>query len=85
MKPDDLANFRKRHDLTPSALADLLGVHKSQISRWENERREPPLWLEKFLACLGEQLPEPETRDETTERERLEAMGQMRLFPRKAG
>lgn len=33
---------RKRARMTQQQLADLLGVHFSTISHWENERRAPP-------------------------------------------
>lgn len=45
-------DFRRRHNLNVVQLAERLGVHKSQISRWETSRRNIPLWVEKFLACL---------------------------------
>jgi DNA-binding transcriptional regulator YiaG len=57
LNPPDIWNFRTRHDLTGADLARMLGVHKSQISRWETGQRESPLWLEKFLACLDQTLP----------------------------
>jgi hypothetical protein len=52
LKPEDIWSFRIRHNLTGSQLAERLGVHKSQISRWETMQRPIPLWMEKFLACL---------------------------------
>jgi transcriptional regulator with XRE-family HTH domain len=52
LKPEAIWDFRKRHNLTGLELAEMLGVHKSQISRWETGQRQIPLWLEKFLACL---------------------------------
>jgi len=45
-------DFRNRHHLNVVQLAERLGVHKSQISRWETSKRDIPLWVEKFLACL---------------------------------
>ena len=52
LRASDMWDFRRRHNLTGSDLAKILGVHKSQISRWETGQRGIPLWLEKFLACL---------------------------------
>jgi transcriptional regulator with XRE-family HTH domain len=57
LKPPAIWDFRIRHNLTGSELARLLGVHKSQVSRWETGQREIPAWLEKFLACLDKTLP----------------------------
>ena len=52
MTPSDIWDFRKRHELTVAGLAEVLGVHKSQVSRWETGQREAPPWLPKFLAAL---------------------------------
>jgi DNA-binding XRE family transcriptional regulator len=57
LNPPDMWNFRTRHDLTGADLARMLGVHKSQICRWETGQREIPLWIEKFLTCLDQTLP----------------------------
>jgi transcriptional regulator with XRE-family HTH domain len=57
LKPPKLWDFRIRHNLTGSDLAEMLGVHKSQVSRWETGQRKIPLWMEKFLACLESTLP----------------------------
>lgn len=55
MKPAVMWDFRIRHDLTLVELVERLGVHKSQVSRWETGKREIPLWVEKFLACLDKE------------------------------
>jgi transcriptional regulator with XRE-family HTH domain len=57
LKAEVLWDFRKRHNLTVSELAEMLGVHKSQVSRWETDKRKIPYWLEKFLACLDATFP----------------------------
>jgi transcriptional regulator with XRE-family HTH domain len=57
LRPPQLWNFRERHNLTGTDLAEMLGVHKSQVSRWETGKRKIPLWLEKFIACLDSTLP----------------------------
>ncbi len=61
MQPAAMWDFRKRHNLTGSDLAKLLGVHKSQICRWETSHRPIPLWIEKFLSCLDKSLPRKAT------------------------
>jgi DNA-binding transcriptional regulator YiaG len=57
LNPTVMWNFRKRHNLTVPQLAEVLGVHKSQVSRWETSQRKIPLWVEKFLTCLDATLP----------------------------
>ena len=52
-----LINFRKRHFLNGKELAHLVGVHPSQVTRWENGNQTVPQWLENFLSCLDKQLP----------------------------
>lgn len=52
MRNTDLWDFRKRHGLTCIELADKIGVHRSNVTRWENGQQKIPLWLDKFLACL---------------------------------
>jgi DNA-binding transcriptional regulator YiaG len=45
----DLWDLRKKHDLTCAALAGIVGVHKSQITRWETNKQKIPRWLENLL------------------------------------
>jgi DNA-binding transcriptional regulator YiaG len=52
----ELMNFRKRHYLNCKELARLVGVHPSQVTRWENGMQTVPQWLENFLSCLDKQL-----------------------------
>jgi len=54
MNPAVLWDFRLRHRLSVVELAQRLGVHKSQVSRWETGQRKIPPWLEKFLGCLDD-------------------------------
>ncbi len=67
LRPHVLWDFRKRHNLTVPGLAEMLGVHKSQISRWETSQRPIPPWMEKSLACLDRQgtnkITAPQTAD----------------------
>ncbi len=51
-----LMNFRKRHFLNCRELAHLVGVHPSQVTRWEIGTQTVPQWLENFLSCLDKQL-----------------------------
>ena len=62
MRNTDMWIFRRRHNLTTVDLAQLLGVHKSQISRWETGQRQIPLWLEKFLQCLDGTVTGPSSK-----------------------
>jgi len=49
LRPAVLWDFRRRHNLTVPELAEMLGVHKSQISRWETSQRPIPPWMENSL------------------------------------
>ena len=57
---DQIYDFRKRHNLTCSALAEMIGVHKSQVTRWEMGTQKIPAWLPKMLALLDEKLSKSE-------------------------
>jgi hypothetical protein len=46
-------DFCRRHDLAVSESAEMLGAHKSQISRWEPGWRKVPPRLKGFLLRLG--------------------------------
>jgi DNA-binding transcriptional regulator YiaG len=52
MKPEDLTAWREKHGLTQSALAELLSVTKTCISRWESGKRKIPAFLHITLKCL---------------------------------
>ena len=45
----DLWNFRNKHNLTCTQLAEIVGVHKSQVTRWETGKQKIPRWLSKLL------------------------------------
>lgn len=48
--PDRLSTLRKQHSLTQQALADALGMHLSQIKRYENGTSQPTLDVLKNIA-----------------------------------
>ena len=52
MKPDDLINWRSKHNLTQIELAEKLGVTKACVSRWESGKRKLPAFLHLALECL---------------------------------
>lgn len=41
MTGSEVANIRKKLKLTPQGLADLLGVHRITVQRWESGRPIP--------------------------------------------
>jgi predicted transcriptional regulator len=49
MLPTDLWILRQKHNLTCAALAEIVGVHKSQVTRWETGKQKIPQWLENLL------------------------------------
>ena len=52
MQPGDIMEFRMKHNLSGSELAQLLGVHKSQVTRWETRRQKIPRWIENFFRLI---------------------------------
>ena len=38
---DEMRDLRKKHNLSQNQLADLLGVDRSLVSRWENRETRP--------------------------------------------
>ena len=52
MNPKELIAWRERHGLNQVKLADLLGVTKACISRWESGERKIPAFLHITLKCL---------------------------------
>lgn len=62
-----LMRFRKRHYLNGRELAHLVGVHPSQVTRWESGIQTVPQWLENFLSCLDKQLPGSATSEDELE------------------
>jgi DNA-binding transcriptional regulator YiaG len=52
MEPKDLTEWRKAKGLMQEQLANLLGVTKACISRWESGDRKIPAFLHITLKCL---------------------------------
>lgn len=52
MEPEDLIAWRKARGLTQEQLADLLGITKSGICKWEVGDRKIPPFLPIALKCL---------------------------------
>lgn len=49
MHPTDLWNLRNKYNLTCAQLAEIVGVHKSQVTRWETGKQKIPPWLSNLL------------------------------------
>ncbi|MEW6214964.1 MAG: helix-turn-helix transcriptional regulator [Nitrospirota bacterium] len=52
MNPEELTTWRTKHGLSQEALANILGVTKACISRWESGHRKIPAFLHIALECL---------------------------------
>lgn len=52
MNTQELIRWRKDRNLTQDGLAQLLGVTKACISRWESGKRHIPAFLALALKCL---------------------------------
>lgn len=52
MQPDELKAFRDKRGLTQQGLADLLGVERNTVNRWEMGERRIPQMAEKLIRCL---------------------------------
>lgn len=77
MTPDQIRAWRLAHGLTQEQLADILGVYKYTVQRWEWGQSNPPYMLEFALARLDQILPPPEGIKAYVTREQLarEAIG----------
>lgn len=58
MKGKRIRALRKRLGMTPGKFAELVGVNKSTISRWENDESEtkPSVFAEKELLRIEANL-----------------------------
>jgi DNA-binding XRE family transcriptional regulator len=52
MTPDQLRAWRNNHSMTQQELADLLGVTKTCVYRWEAGLRKIPPFLHLALECV---------------------------------
>jgi transcriptional regulator with XRE-family HTH domain len=52
MTPTELQAWRKQADLSQAGLAELLGVDKMTISRWERSERSIPPFLHLALQAI---------------------------------
>lgn len=50
MTPSELLELRKQKGWTQARLAEELGCHQSQVSRWESGKRPVPKWVKKSIA-----------------------------------
>jgi len=46
MKISELKNWRKKKNLTQKKLAEIIGVDRVTVARWETGRRRIPHWLD---------------------------------------
>lgn len=53
MKPKEIKKYRTRLSKTQNELAEDLGVHQSQISRWERGLQKIPRWAVKYFERVG--------------------------------
>lgn len=58
-----IAKLRKRHHLSQQKLADLLGVRREQISRWETESHAPSRMSKILIRNIRNTLRETEQRN----------------------
>lgn len=64
MTPKQLRDWRKKHEVSQTALAELLGVHKMTVSKWERDAQPIPGFLALALSELARQLSaEEESQD----------------------
>jgi transcriptional regulator with XRE-family HTH domain len=47
-----ILDLRKQNGWTQEELAELLGVHQSQVSRWESGKTPVPDHIVKLIECL---------------------------------
>jgi DNA-binding transcriptional regulator YiaG len=57
LSPAELRGFRTKHKLHQEDLAQLLGVHRNTVARWEASLRPIPPYLNLTLEGLALHLP----------------------------
>ena len=50
--PEEIKQIRKSLGVTQGRLAEIMGVHKVSVSRWENGKADPSPMAVKFLRIL---------------------------------
>lgn len=58
MTAEDIAYWRLQHNLTQQQLADLLGVTRLTVARWETSVQQSPFFLKLALERLEQLLEE---------------------------
>ncbi len=71
MLPAYLWDLRKKHNLTCAVLAEIVGVHKSQITRWETGQQKIPQWLENLLRYWEQARSHPNGENTVSVRKRI--------------
>ena len=56
MSGEDISYWRIQHNLTQQQLADLLGIHRVALARWESGARQSPWFLKLALERLEQLL-----------------------------
>lgn len=56
MTGEALKNLRVKHELTQTALAELLGVHWNTVAKWEQGVRNIPEPMAKLITLMLKQM-----------------------------
>ena len=56
MTREELINWRKKHNLRQEDLAQLLGIARVSVTRWENGTRQIPSFLHWALESISRHL-----------------------------
>lgn len=77
MTPVEIRDWRVRHNLTQEQLAQILGVQRYTIQRWEWSQSNPPWMLHLALERLDQIIDTPAAAAHGISREQLarEALG----------
>jgi DNA-binding XRE family transcriptional regulator len=70
MNTSDLKQWRSKHRMTQQELADIIGVAKNTIYRWEAGMREIPPFLALALRCVEREGGEKEMKGAKMKKER---------------
>jgi transcriptional regulator with XRE-family HTH domain len=53
MRPSEITKIRRRMKMSGQAFSDLMGMSRSSLSKWENERVEPGNFWSCILGALA--------------------------------